>query len=397
MIPGPATRLFYSAARTRNCPRDYHSAVAKVSTYLPPPKGRFRRRPGLPIGYTRCFSSSDNSPEPQSISLFDSLSESIQPLPSTEGKGLGWYTCGPTTYAPAHLGHARTYVCLDIVRRVVEARASRTDNIIPPLFVMNITDVDDKILTAAAEMKVSPIALARKFEAEFWRDLDALNCLRPHVVTRVTECVESHIVPFIQRLVDQGFAYEIDDGVYFHVRAFNEKLGTVTKYGKLAPAAAAQDFEITGRNESVAKTSQKKDPRDFVLWKRRKHEPLSWSSPWGEGRPGWHIECSSMIEEIQSRFEATHLFLVHAGGVDLKFPHHTNEIAQSEAYRQGKWVGCLPTLVAALIGDVGFMFYLLAAMITGYYLAQLPFSSLTLLFFDHSTDSSLGPHRPFAH
>jgi cysteinyl-tRNA synthetase len=343
MIRRPTIRLFYLAARTRNCAREYNgTAFAKaVTKSLPQPKSRCRPRPGLSACLARCFSSSDNTPESQSISLFDSLSESILPLPSIEGKGLGWYTCGPTTYAPAHLGHARTYVCLDIVRRVLEARANITHNVIPPLFVMNITDVDDKILAAAAEKQESPIALARKFEAEFWRDLDALNCLRPHVVTRVTECVESHIVPFIERLVDQGMAYEIDDGVYFHVRAFNERLGTITKYGKLAPAAAAQDLEITSRNNLDAKASQKKDPRDFVLWKRRKtDEPLAWSSPWGEGRPGWHIECSSMIEEIQSRFEATHQFLVHAGGVDLKFPHHTNEIAQSEAYRQGNWVRC---------------------------------------------------------
>lgn len=280
------------------------------------------------------------SSESNTISLFDSLSESIQPLPSIEGKGLAWYTCGPTTYAPAHLGHARTYVCLDIVRRVLEARVSRADNFIPPLFVMNITDVDDKILAAAAEKQLSPIALARKFEAEFWRDLDALNCMRPHVVTRVTECVGSHIVPFIERLVDQGMAYEIDDGVYFHVRAYNERLGLITKYGKLAPPAAAQDIEITSRNGPDAEAKQKKDPRDFVLWKRKKpDEALAWPSPWGEGRPGWHIECSAMIEEVQAQFEATHQFLVHAGGVDLKFPHHTNEIAQSEAYRQtANWI-----------------------------------------------------------
>lgn len=282
---------------------------------------------------------------PSSIYLFDSLTEQIQPLPlKGEGKGLAWYTCGPTTYAPAHLGHARTYVWIDILRRVIEAQCGPA---IPPLFVMNITDVDDKILVAANQQNVSPIVLARRFEEEFWQDLDALNCLRPHVVTRVTDYVESHIVPFIERLVDQGMAYNAEDGVYFHVKAYNERLGSVTKYGKLAPAAVAEDFEITVRDDITINNSnmmspkkQKKDPRDFVLWKSKKpEETLAWPSPWGLGRPGWHIECSAMIEAIQAQFRQTHQFIVHAGGIDLKFPHHTNEIAQSEAYRQaGDWI-----------------------------------------------------------
>jgi cysteinyl-tRNA synthetase len=277
------------------------------------------------------------------VTLFDSLSERLQKLISRDDKNLGlaWYTCGPTTYAPAHLGHARTYVCLDIIRRVLEEQCKDG---IPPLFVMNITDVDDKILAAAAEQQVDPIDLARKYETEFWKDLDALNCRRPHVVTRVTEHVESHIVPFIEALVEQGMAYELQDGVYFHVQAYNEKLGTMTRYGKLASAAAAETIEISigpHRQSAAAEArSHKKDPRDFVLWKRKKPtEPLAWPSPWGDGRPGWHIECSAMIEAVQSQFHETHRFLVHAGGIDLKFPHHTNEIAQSEAYRgTGEWI-----------------------------------------------------------
>ena len=293
--------------------------------------------------------------------MFDSLSERVQPLPlvyttviqdHSATRGLAWYTCGPTTYAPAHMGHARTYVWIDIMRRVMEASMAGQASIPPPLFVMNITDVDDKILAAAAEQQVSPLALARKFEAEFWKDLDALNCLRPHVVTRVTEHVTSHIVPFIERLVDQGMAYPAEDGVYFHVKAYNERLGSITKYGKLAPSSVVEDFEITRRNPREASSSPsddekvemekptKKDPRDFVLWKLKKpHEDLAWPSPWGDGRPGWHIECSAMIEAVQRQFEATHQFMVHAGGVDLKFPHHTNEIAQSEAHQQtGNWI-----------------------------------------------------------
>lgn len=256
--------------------------------------------------------------------LYDSLSGSYKALPE---KGLAWYTCGPTTYAPAHLGHARTYVCLDIVRRVLEYRGNNKAP--PPLFVMNITDVDDKILAAADETGQAPLDLARQYEKDFWRDLDALGCLRPHIVTRVTEHVETDVVSYIERLIDNGMAYVASDGVYFDVRAYESKMGHVTKYGKLAPPSASSDFY----SSHGPVDTKKQDSRDFSLWKLRKQgERLSWQSPWGEGRPGWHIECSAMIEAIQERFQDSHKFHVHAGGMDLKFPHHTNEIAQAEAF-----------------------------------------------------------------
>jgi cysteinyl-tRNA synthetase len=288
-----------------------------------------------------------------SFQLFDSLSGSLQNLPSNQQskhatpsqtkKALAWYTCGPTTYAPAHMGHARTYVCLDIMRRVLEAQTNKT-TLGRPLFVMNITNVDDKILTAAKEQNRSPLELAKHFEDEFWNDLESLNCLRPHVVTRVTDYVESDIIPFIETLKAKGFAYETDNGVYFDVRSYDEQLGKVTKYGKLAPSSNAQDITITSsastEEESSSAPTIKKDPRDFVLWKPRKDgEDLWWPSPFGDGRPGWHIECSAMIEAVQKQFQETHQFLVHAGGIDLKFPHHTNEIAQSEAYLlSAEWI-----------------------------------------------------------
>ena len=333
------------------------------------------------------------------LTLYNTMTECLEPIPSvdtvatTEASddptrtklGLGWYTCGPTTYAPAHLGHARTYVCLDILRRVMTAGGSQktsarsTITTPGPLFVLNITDVDDKTLAAAAADGGSdPLQLARRYEREFWRDWDDLNCLRPHIVTRVTEHVDSHIVPFIEGLVERGMAYELieeekdeengaaaagaADGVYFDVRAYNERMGHLTRYGKLAPPAAAQDMDDillrnkngndNGENETnqacentnddrTIPSKTKRDPRDFVLWKKRNkgQEAISWSSPWGHGRPGWHIECSAMIEAVQERFRDSHRFLVHAGGIDLKFPHHTNEIAQSEAYLgEGEWI-----------------------------------------------------------
>lgn len=263
--------------------------------------------------------------------LFDTLSDSFKSIASLDEKGIAWYTCGPTTYAPAHLGHARTYVCLDIVRRILEHTLSLSGKP-APLFVMNITDVDDKILAAAKEAGEAPLALARRYEHEFWQEMDALGCLRPHVVTRVTEHVQSDLVPYIERLVENGMAYTAENGLYFDVRAFEAKMGHLTKYGKLAPPSSATDFFLL--NESSPSVDHfKKDPRDFVLWKNRKvGEGLFWASPWGEGRPGWHIECSAMIEYVQKKFQDSHTFHVHAGGVDLSFPHHTNEIAQSEAY-----------------------------------------------------------------
>ena len=328
----------------------------------PPPSTFMEGRPTIRVmNGTRWFSKSAHDTTISSFQLFDTLSGNVQTLPGSSSatapspstpsdtnspsKALAWYTCGPTTYAPAHMGHARTYVCLDIIRRVLESQSRHGDNTTgSPLFVMNITNVDDKILAAAKEQGRDPLELAKHFEDEFWKDLQSLNCLRPHVVTRVTDYVDSDIIPFIQTLLDKGCAYETDNGIYFDVRAYEEQLGKVTKYGKLAPSTHAQDITITAADEESATStitqSFKKDARDFVLWKPRKEgEELWWSSPFGEGRPGWHIECSAMIEAVQRQFQDTHQFLVHAGGIDLKFPHHTNEIAQSEAYRStSEWI-----------------------------------------------------------
>jgi cysteinyl-tRNA synthetase len=264
-------------------------------------------------------------------------------------RGLAAYACGPTVYAPAHLGHARTYVCLDLLRRVMDrvaasrvaSGAESTPTTTPqpqPLFVLNITDVDDKILAAAADGAESPLELARRYEAEFWRDWDALNLLRPHVVTRVTEHVAESIVPYVRQLVENGTAYDAGNGdVYFDVRAFDEKVQTSTHYGKLAPASALsssdQASQNVGDDDSQSPLVRKRDPRDFALWKRQKPgEAAHWDSPFGPGRPGWHIECSAMIHAVQEQFKDSHAFALHAGGVDLQFPHHCNEIAQAEAY-----------------------------------------------------------------
>lgn len=294
------------------------------------------------------------------LMMYDSLSKSARNVFETEvdatpessrtslRRGVAVYACGPTVYAPAHLGHARTYVCLDVLRRVMDHVTASTPSQASsfpattappqPLFVLNITDVDDKILTAASDGAESPLELARRYEAEFWRDWDALNLLRPHVVTRVTEHVRESIVPYIRQLVENGTAYEDGDGdVYFDVQAFESKMQLSTHYGKLAPASARLSSEESAHNaandDPQSQHVRKRDPRDFALWKRRKPgEGAHWDSPFGAGRPGWHIECSAMIHAVQQQFKDSHGFALHAGGVDLQFPHHCNEIAQAEAY-----------------------------------------------------------------
>ena len=330
----------------------------RQDSLLPPPQ----------VFQIRGYTLSPPQYSPTSFQVYNSLSQSIQDLGTKDigtnrsesatplRKGIAVYTCGPTTYAPAHLGHARTYVCLDILRRCMEYTHGGT-TLYPPLFVMNITDVDDKLLQASLSSSCSPIELARRYEADFWNDLQALNCLRPHIVTRVTDYVESHIVPYIAKIVQHGMAYQLQShdedgsGVYFDVRAFEGKPSslhgsTLNRYGKLAPPAASTDFFDATKesndlkdDESITKDgfrTTKKDARDFVLWKLRKNgERMYWPSPWGDGRPGWHIECSAMIDAIQTMVADTHVFAVHAGGVDLKFPHHTNEIAQAEAHKFG--------------------------------------------------------------
>lgn len=285
----------------------------------------------------RVFSSSYGYDTVKCLEMYNSLTGRVERLPETvpgslsvdeRPKALACYACGPTVYAPAHLGHARTYVWLDIFRRVWEDSCEESNK---PLFVLNITDVDDKILAAADSSGEAPLALARRYEESFWRDWDALNCLRPHVVTRVTEHVDTKIVPYIERLVELGMAYEVKrDGVYFDVNAYEEACKSFkSHYGKLAPQIQSSESFLSG----TALFDGKKDQRDFALWKGRKEgERMYWSSPWGDGRPGWHIECSAMIESIQSLFYTEYTFAVHAGGVDLQFPHHCNEIAQAEAY-----------------------------------------------------------------
>lgn len=241
-----------------------------------------------------------------------------------------WYQCGPTVYAESHLGHARTYVSLDIIKRVL--RDYFNYNIV---LCQNITDIDDKIIIRSNENNEDFRQLASRFEVEFLDDMKALGVELPDMMTRVSEYVKE-IVDFIQVIVDKGFAYESEGSVYFDVDKFTAAGFT---YGKLSPEQIGNSKLAAEGEGALTVNVVKKSSSDFALWKKTKEEKEpSWPSPWGHGRPGWHIECSVMATAAFKAIGVTNID-VHAGGVDLKFPHHDNEIAQSEAYHSShRWV-----------------------------------------------------------
>jgi cysteinyl-tRNA synthetase len=249
-------------------------------------------------------------------------------IPKDPNKVL-WYQCGPTVYSDSHIGHARTYVSLDIIKRITKDYLNY--NVV---LVQNVTDIDDKIIIRSNEQKIPFDELARKYEDEYNDDMLKLGVPPPDIVTRVSEFIPD-IVKYIQVLVDKGIAYAAGGSVYFSTKDFEAQGHT---YGKLMPESIGNVQLIAEGEGALVENSDKKATGDFVLWKKTKihadgmFEP-SWESPWGPGRPGWHIECSVMANSVAETMD------VHAGGVDLKFPHHENEIAQSEAYSGShQWV-----------------------------------------------------------
>ena len=234
-------------------------------------------------------------------------------VPQEEGK-VKMYVCGPTVYNYFHIGNARPFVVFDTMRKYLEYRGYKVK------FVQNFTDVDDKIINRAKEEGVSAGEISEKYIEEYYKDAAALNVRKATVHPKVTETMDD-IIKFVQDLIDKGYAYEVDGDVYYRTRMFDG-------YGKLSGKNVDELRLGASERTSSADDEKKEDPLDFALWKARKEDSeIAWESPWGMGRPGWHIECSAMSKKYLGD-----TLDIHAGGEDLQFPHHENEIAQSEAH-----------------------------------------------------------------
>ncbi|XP_046461967.1 probable cysteine--tRNA ligase, mitochondrial [Daphnia pulex] len=270
--------------------------------------------------YEKQFSSVSLNPIP-GLNVYNSLSKEKSPIFTKHPNVLTWYICGPTVYDFSHIGHAWCYVNFDIMRRIMEQYFNL--NVVQ---VMNITDIDDKIIQKAIDEKLDFKEVSSKYEISFLNDLDNLSVQRPSVLTKVTDFIPQ-IISFIATLLHQKLAYTTSDGsVYFSLNAYSKKY----KYGKLKPSQVPL-MEAENQNRRPNQNE------DFALWKATKSssEP-SWSPSWGgKGRPGWHIECSAMASHIFGSWVD-----VHSGGIDLLFPHHENEEAQCCAYHgTSQWVG----------------------------------------------------------
>jgi cysteinyl-tRNA synthetase len=243
------------------------------------------------------------------LHLYNSLTRTKEQFVPIQPKKIGMYVCGITVYDHCHIGHARSMVCFDVIVRYMRSQGYEVN------FVRNITDIDDKIIVRANERGIPIDELTAHYIAAMHEDMRALNILPPNHEPRATEHIDS-IIHLIERLLKNGNAYVSDNGdVCYQVDTFAE-------YGKLSHKDL--DGLVSGARVEIVKA--KRSPLDFVLWKKAKSGEPSWPSPWGEGRPGWHIECSAMaMEELGEQFD------IHGGGLDLQFPHHENEIAQSEA------------------------------------------------------------------
>ncbi|TSA57731.1 cysteine--tRNA ligase, partial [bacterium] len=249
------------------------------------------------------------------MKIYNSLTRSKEEFVPLNGNTVNIYTCGVTVYDACHIGHARSLYVFDLIRRYLEYRGYSVN------FVRNITDIDDKIINRSVELGICWQELVDRYIADYRQDLDALGIRcgildpdgeEPRATKNIPEIIE-----YIKVLIEKGYAYESKGDVYFEVRKFSG-------YGKLS----GQDIEKMREGVRIEPGVNKKDPLDFALWKRSKEKEPSWDSPWGKGRPGWHIECSVMSQ----KFLKACTLVIHAGGADLVFPHHENEIAQSEAY-----------------------------------------------------------------
>ncbi len=249
------------------------------------------------------------------ISVYSTETRGKVPFTTIDDGRVRMYVCGPTVYDSCHIGHARPAVVFDTIRRYLEYSGYVVT------FISNITDIDDKIIARSRELGISWRDLARRYQDEYEQDMAMLGVLSPSIRPRATEHIPE-MIALIQGLMDKGVAYQTPKGVWFDVTAFPE-------YGRLS--GRNQDDDTT--EHRVEQDEEKRHPQDFALWKTVKPGEPFWDSPWGPGRPGWHIECSAMSGKYCD-FQLD----VHGGGADLAFPHHENELAQSEAYTGKKFV-----------------------------------------------------------
>ena len=246
------------------------------------------------------------------MKVYNTLSRQLEEFVPIEPGKVRMYVCGPTVYNYIHIGNARAAVAFDTIRKYLEFRGYAVR------YVSNFTDVDDKILRAARETGEEPRTLAERFIQAYHDDTGALNVAQADVHPTVTDNIDE-IIAFNEALIERGYAYESGGDVYFKTREFES-------YGKLSGISVAELLAGASERLDEADSQLKEDPLDFALWKTAKDGELSWDSPWGKGRPGWHIECSVMAtRELGDTID------IHAGGQDLQFPHHENEIAQTEA------------------------------------------------------------------
>lgn len=249
--------------------------------------------------------------------ILNSLTGKLEKFNHDKNIPIKWYTCGPTIYDSAHLGHARTFISFDVIRRVLTYLGY---NII---YVMNITDIDDKIINKVKQLSPNNevdndiyYKFIKEMEADFWKDMDNINILRPTVVTRVTEYIDK-IKGYIEKIEDNGLSYISNGTVYIDSNKYIENGFSWDSFGRVA----STDYTV------CEFSSEKKNNSDFALWKASKQGELKFDSKWGAGRPGWHIECSAMSQNILGD-----TFDIHSGGIDLIHPHHNNEIIQSIAF-----------------------------------------------------------------
>lgn len=246
--------------------------------------------------------------------IFNNLSRKIEEFEPVHAPQVFIYSCGPTVYDVSHIGHARSTICWDLLYRYLNYKGYQVK------WIRNITNIDDKIVKRAKEQNISADKLSRIYTQEFWADMNALNVSWPDFEPRATDYLPE-MIEFIEELIAKGLAYAVDGDVYFRV-------GKHKNYGQLKGQSLEQLKDGLSR---VDPNSKKEDQLDFALWKSFSNDDSCFKSPWGLGRPGWHLECSTMIRSLLTRYGAGDSLDIHAGGDDLVHPHHENECAQSES------------------------------------------------------------------